>query len=99
MKHIAYFYTIIFLACLTISTKGQNYKGKYLEANYDETKVPTYTLPETLTTFNGQKISHTADWEKIRRPEIVDFFAQNMFGEVPTPSITQIKTSLKNRSN
>ena len=87
-------YTIIFLVCLTIVATGQTYEGKYLEANYDEAKIPAYTLPDVLTTFDGQKIDKIEDWETTRRPEIVDFFAQNMYGEVPTPS-SPIKKSFE----
>ena len=79
-------FAIIFLASLTISLKSQSYEGKYLHANYDESKVPKYVLPDVLTSFEGKKIETINEWETIRRLEIVDFFAQNMYGEVPTPS-------------
>jgi len=87
-------YTIIFLVCQTIVATGQTYEGKYLEANYDEAKIPAYTLPDVLTTFDGQKIDKIEDWETTRRPEIVNFFTQNMYGEVPTPS-SPIKKSFE----
>jgi hypothetical protein len=80
------FFVIIFLACLTINTKSQTYEGKYLHANYDESKVPEYVLPDVLTSFEGKQIETISEWKTIRRPEIVNFFAQNMYGEVPTPS-------------
>ncbi|MDX1285962.1 MAG: hypothetical protein R3182_13160, partial [Draconibacterium sp.] len=60
---------------------AQSYSGKYLEANYNEAKVPEYTLPEVLTSFNGQTINTIKEWEEIRRPEIVKFFEQNIYGE------------------
>lgn len=65
---------------------AQTYEGKFLEANYDESKVPEYKLPDVLSSFEGKSIKTVEDWEKYRRPEIVGFFAQNMFGEVPEPS-------------
>ncbi len=85
-------FTVIFLVCATISATSQNYEGKYQNPNYDESKVPDYTLPHVLTTFDGKEIETIKDWETIRRPEIVDFFEQNMYGEIPTPSSPIVKT-------
>ncbi|MGV8094953.1 MAG: hypothetical protein AB2L24_24125 [Mangrovibacterium sp.] len=51
--------------------------------NYDEEKVPQYTLPEILTTQNGRKIRNLKQWEKIRKPEIFHLFQQEVFGKVP----------------
>lgn len=84
----------IVLLLISINGTAQTYEGKYLEANYDESKVPEYTLPDVLTSFSGKSIETVTDWEKVRRPEIVDFFAQNMFGKVPTP-ISSIEKSFK----
>jgi len=85
---------LTFAAFVSYSVTAQTYEGKFLEANYDESKVPEYALPDVLTSFDGKSIKTVEDWENIRRPEIVDFFAQNMFGEVPTPS-SPIKKSFK----
>ena len=73
---------------------AQSYQGKFQEANYDESKVPDYSLPKVLSSFDGKSIQTVEAWESSRRPEIVDFFAQNMFGEVPTPS-SPIKKSFQ----
>lgn len=53
------------------------------ETNYDEEKVPQYTLPELLVTQNGKKIRNLKQWEKIRKPEILQLFQQEVFGKVP----------------
>ena len=82
---------VAFVSC---NVAAQTYEGKYLKANYDESKVPEYDLPNVLSSFEGKSIKTVEDWEKFRRPEIVDFFTQNMFGEVPTPS-SPIKKSFK----
>ena len=60
-------------------------ENKYKEANYKEENVPAYELPDLLTTFSGKKITSVRQWEQIRRPEIMKFFAENMYGKVPTP--------------
>ncbi|MCK3685006.1 hypothetical protein [Maribellus sp. YY47] len=53
------------------------------EANYDETKVPEFKLPDPLTTFNGKKVKSVKQWEKKRRPELLQFFTENVYGAVP----------------
>ena len=53
------------------------------DANYDESKVPDFTLPDALLTFNGKKIKNVKQWEKTGRPELLNFFTENMYGEVP----------------
>mgnify|MGYP001766631012 FL=1 len=51
--------------------------------NYDESKVPKYILPDVLTTFNGKKVKTEKIWEKKRRPELLNYFTENMFGKIP----------------
>lgn len=51
--------------------------------NYDESKVPEFEIPDPLTSFNGRKIKNTRRWEKIRRPELLEFFTGNVYGKVP----------------
>lgn len=51
--------------------------------NYDESKVPQFVVPDPLLTFKGKKVKNAIDWEKKRRPELMEFFTQNMFGQIP----------------
>jgi len=51
--------------------------------NYDESKVPAYTLPEILQTNNGKSVTTKEQWEKIRRPEILKLFEDNVYGQMP----------------
>jgi len=53
------------------------------EPNYDETKIPPYTLPDLLTCLDGQVVANAQDWWTKRRPEILDLFATQMFGKTP----------------
>ena len=60
--------------------------------NYEESKVPVYTLPELLASNNGRKIKDQSDWMKIRRPELLELFTSQVFGRVPeTPYQKKIK--------
>lgn len=51
--------------------------------NYDESKVPDYKLPDPLKTFSGREIKTVRQWEKIRKPELLNFFSTNVYGKVP----------------
>lgn len=51
--------------------------------NYDEAKVPSYKLPDPLITTTGKVIRSTSDWEKIRRPELLRLFEENVYGVMP----------------
>lgn len=53
------------------------------EANYDESRVPQYTLPDPLKTEDGTTITTAADWQQRRRPELLRLFEQQMFGRAP----------------
>jgi len=89
MKEI---YLLLVLVLGGIGAMAQNYEGKYLEANYEESRVPEFSLPDILKSFAGEQISTVQQWEQMRRPEIVDFFARNIYGEVPSPSSPIQKT-------
>ena len=52
-------------------------------ANYDEAKVPTYTLPDPLTLANGAKVTNAKTWREQRRPEILKLFRSQMYGRSP----------------
>jgi len=51
---------------------------------YDESKVPAYTLPDPLILMNGEKVIDTAVWNAKRRPEILRLFEENVYGKAPT---------------
>ncbi len=75
--------TLLLAVAATIATLGADaWKG-----NHDESAVKPYVLPDPLTLANGQKIKSAADWNKKRRPEIFNFFADEVFGRTPTKSI------------
>lgn len=53
------------------------------EINYDELKVPSYTLPDPLVCYDGQQVKDSAMWRAVRRPELLAAFTTNMYGRVP----------------
>lgn len=59
-------------------------KEKYIiRANYDESLVPSYILPEVLTCHDGEVVTTVRQWEKKRRPEVYSLFETYMFGKAP----------------
>lgn len=55
------------------------------EANYDETKVPDYVLPDPLLTADGERISDAAVWIRDQRPRILRLFEAQVYGRNPGP--------------
>jgi len=51
--------------------------------NTDESKVPTYTLPNPLLLENGDVITTAKQWQIQRRDEILNLFRAHMFGQSP----------------
>ena len=54
-------------------------------ANFDESKVPNYVLPEPLRTKDGRNVDSPELWKEVRRPELLALFEQEMYGKLPLP--------------
>jgi (4-O-methyl)-D-glucuronate---lignin esterase len=54
-------------------------------ANYDESKVGAYTLPDPLVFNDGKSVRTAREWRQRRRPEILELFAVNVYGHSPQP--------------
>jgi hypothetical protein len=67
------------LVCLVAAQMPQLPPG-YPKAQYDESKVPAYTLPNPLVLENGKRVKNTKTWIKKRRPELLELFATNVYG-------------------
>jgi hypothetical protein len=68
------FLTLLVLILFSAGTRAQN---------YDESKVPSYTLPEVLKTSSNKLVRTKTDWEKTRRPQILKLFEDNIYGQMP----------------
>jgi len=51
--------------------------------NYDEAKVPQYTLPDPLVCEDGTRVTDAQTWREKRRPELLDLFRHHMYGKAP----------------
>jgi hypothetical protein len=56
-------------------------------ANYDESKITPYSLPDPLTMKDGNKVSTVEQWEKIQRPWLYHLFEDNVYGRFPVNKI------------
>jgi hypothetical protein len=54
-------------------------------ANYDEAKVPAYTLPDPLRFADGTPVRDPRDWADRRRAEILRLFETHVYGRSPAP--------------
>ncbi len=60
--------------------------GQAFVANYDEAKMPAYTLPDPLLFNNEQPVKDAVGWTK-RRAEILELFENEVYGKTPTGKV------------
>ncbi|HID22114.1 MAG TPA: acetylxylan esterase, partial [Planctomycetaceae bacterium] len=53
------------------------------KVNYDESKVPAYTLPDPLVALDGRRVTTPQMWLEVRRPEILELFRTHVYGHSP----------------
>ncbi|MCM2374510.1 alpha/beta hydrolase family protein [Aporhodopirellula aestuarii] len=91
---------IVFLSlCVSINPVSAQQAGSSWEAdpaqvakdsarnpqfNYEESKVPTFTLPDPLKMADGRSVSSKQDWINGRRDELVEVFRREVYGRRPT---------------
>src|SRR5215472_849813 len=67
------------LLFFVIPTHAQRVAGY----NYDESKIPPYTLLDPLRLSDGHTVATSEQWFTQRRPEILRLFEENVFGVRP----------------
>jgi len=70
----------LFIPALVMLVTGCNQPA---ETNYDESAIPDYTLPEILVTSGGDSVTNYDEWKRVRRPEILALFEQEVYGAYP----------------
>jgi hypothetical protein len=83
---------ILFIMACSIDIEAQP-----AGANYDESKVPTYTLPDPLVALDGTAIKTPEQWQKQRRGEIVRLFETNVYGRSPEPTKVHFKQTSEDK--
>ncbi len=69
----------LLLAFILIAAAGSGQET----ANYDESKVPAYTLPDPLALPSGKKVTSVKKWEKKQRPRLIRLFEDQVYGKIP----------------
>lgn len=77
---------LFWLTPLFLSAHLTNAQAPEPVFNYDEAKVGTYKLPNPLTSNTGKPVKTRADWES-RRTELIQLFAENVYGQTPKQTI------------
>ena len=72
----ALFFTVTLFFTGTLAAQPQGF-------NYDESKVPPYTLPDLLIMASGEAVKDAQSWNKRRRPEILELFRTEVYGRSP----------------
>lgn len=57
--------------------------GELPPVNYDESKVPPYTLPDPLVCEDGSRVTSPELWFSKRRPELLRLFQTHVYGRSP----------------
>lgn len=63
----------------------RDFQDYYQSANYDESLVPDYQLPDPLLCVDGTQVTTAEQWENQRRPELVKLLETYMYGRAPKP--------------
>ena len=59
------------VAATIIISAGAWGSSVYAQTNYDESKIPKYTLPDPLVMNDGTKVSTADQWRNKRRAEVL----------------------------
>lgn len=74
----------LFLPALALGAVfGADVNAQPKDANYDESKVPKYELPDPLVLTNGQRVTSAEVWRTQRRPELLKLFETHVYGKSP----------------
>ena len=69
----------LLLCCLGVS----GVRAQEPAMNYDESRVPAYTLPDPLTMSDGRRVADAEGWMSERRPELLALFESQIYGKAP----------------
>ena len=68
------------------------------DANYDESEVRPYSLPNPLIGSDGAQIKTAKQWQKQRRGEVLGLFETHVYGRTPEPSKIKFKQTSEDKN-
>lgn len=72
--------SILFLSLYMLITYGTSAQNEF---NYEESKVPLFSLPDPFVSQKGKSIKTIQEWEFTRRKEIISLFENQVYGQLP----------------
>lgn len=66
--------------------------------NYDESKIPDYTLPALLKGKDGKKVTTSKQWQDWRRDEVFSDFEEYVYGKIPDGDVDVEVEKLQEKS-
>ncbi|MEZ4895957.1 MAG: hypothetical protein R2806_03925 [Saprospiraceae bacterium] len=87
---------LIRVICLILFLFSHRYgMAQQPQVNYDESKVPEYTLPDPLHLPDGLPVHSANEWMNDHRPQLVRSFEHEMYGKMPGRQLTPTYTMLE----
>jgi (4-O-methyl)-D-glucuronate---lignin esterase len=74
---------VLIMYCIPAVCQNRPTDVAGIPVNYDESKVPAYSLPDPLVLQNGEKVEDADTWNNKRRKEILSLFENEQFGKSP----------------
>ena len=88
----------VFTFALLVAIPAIGLKAQPPGTNFDEAKVPKYTLPNPLVMSDGKPVTTPDEWKDQRRPEILEMFETHVYGRSPRP-LKQMTFEVTSREN
>jgi hypothetical protein len=82
MRTSARVLSLLSLAAL-LTTMSEDASAQPTGTNYDEAKVPPYTLPDPLRFTDGEPVADARAWRERRRAELLRLFETHVYGRSP----------------
>jgi hypothetical protein len=79
VRRVLLLFSLLSIPLIAMNHAGAQPKGTH----YDESKVPSYTLPDPLVLNNGQPVTSAETWKSQRRAEILKLFETEVYGRSP----------------
>lgn len=90
MSYLSRFSTLFLYLTMSIT---------HAQTHFDEKLVPQFITPDPLTSFEGKSIRTPMEWNDVRRPELLQYFTNQVYGEVPKKIILESSTLLEENHN
>ena len=72
-----------YLPCFVLLICSSRVVAQPAGYNYDESKVPSFELPDPLLGGDGEPVTTAEQWRQKRRPEILALFENEVYGRSP----------------